>query len=461
MSVSTPGARDAAGTAPGSVDDKTAVPAAAVDVPAAIWLVTDVYPPGCGGSGWSTHALAQTLAARGHDVEVICLDPGARGVSQRVFEGIRVSELGVRRARRNPARRLGARDYAHRALEAYLTARLAAAPEVELLHAQHLHSGPPTIAAAMRCGRGAVQTLRDYWPVCLHGTSFWNGAECPGCSTSDLTGCMSEYWRWPRPLARLMVPWARRRLAERRAGVEAAGRVIAVSDWVRRRIERETTTARFSVLPNIVDGAATRAAAEAAAPLDLPCDDFLVAAGKLVETKGFASMLSALAGAGCRLPVVIAGAGPQRDLLRRQAADLGLDLHLPGWVAHPTLLRLIASARGFLLPGTWNEPLSRLLLEALALGIPVVAWPSGGNTEHLEAGVDALVVEDTEQLRAALAVLDDPQRARALGAAGAELARRSFSPEAVYPQLIAAYREALAAQPAAGEENAAVAGPAR
>jgi len=436
-------------------------PGAAGGAPATVWLVTDVYPPGCGGSGWSTHALAQTLATRGHDVEVIGLDPAARGVSQRVFEGIRVSELGVARARRNPARRLGTRDYAHRALEAYLVARLAAAPEVDLLHAQHLHSGPPAIAAATRCDRAAVQTLRDYWPVCLHGTSFWNGAECPGCSVTDLTGCMSEYWGWPRPLARLMVPWARRRLAERRAGVEAAGRVVAVSDWVRRRIEREATAARFCVLPNMVDGAATRAAAEVAAPLELPCDDFLVAAGKLIETKGFGPMLAALAEAGCRLPVVIAGSGPQRDRLRRQAADLGIDLYLPGWVAHPTLLRLIASARGFLLPGAWNEPLSRLLLEALALGTPVIAWPSGGNTEHLEAGVDALVVEDAEQLRAALAVLDDPQRARAVGAAGAELARRSFSPEAVYPRLIAVYQEALAARPAAADGMTAAAGSAR
>jgi glycosyltransferase involved in cell wall biosynthesis len=429
--------------------------------PRAVWLVTDVYPPGCGGSGWSTHALAQTLAARGHEIEVIGLDPGARGVSQRVFEGIRISELGVARARRNPARRLGARDYAHRALEGYLTARLADAPEVELLHAQHLHSGPPAVAAAARCGRAAVQTLRDYWPVCLHGTSFWNGAECPGCSVADLTGCMGEYWRWPRPLARLMVPWARRRLAQRRAGVEAAGRVIAVSDWVRRRIEREAPAARFCVLPNMVDGAATRVAADTAPLLELPFDDFLVAAGKLVETKGFGPMLAALAEAGGRLPVVIAGAGPQRDALRRQAADLGLDLHLPGWIAHPTLLRLIASARGFLLPGAWNEPLSRLLLEALALGTPVIAWPSGGNTEHLEAGVNALVVEGAGQLRAALAVLDDARRAGALGAAGAELARRSFSPEAVYPRLIAVYQEALAARPAAGEGRAAAAGTAR
>jgi glycosyltransferase involved in cell wall biosynthesis len=423
-------------------DDESAV---------AVWLVTDVYPPGCGGSGWSTHQLALTLAERGHAVEVIAIDPARDGVSQRVFEGIEVSELGVVRARRNPLRRLGATDYAHRALQRYLSARLQETPEVRVVHAQHLHSGPPAVAAAAGSGRASVQTLRDYWPVCLHGTSWWNGAECPGCSTANLSGCMREYWRWPRPLARFMVPWARRRLAARRAGVEAADRVITVSDWVRRRIGREVPEARYEVLPNIVDAEATRAAARAAPPLDLPrWDRYVVAAGKLVATKGFADMLAALAEAGCTLPVVIAGAGPQRRALARQASELELDVHLPGWVPHSSLLRLVDGAHAFLLPGAWNEPLSRLLLEALALGAPVIAWRSGGNPEPLESGVNAFVIDSADELRDALAALEDRDRARQVGIAGAELARRAFSADAVYPRLLQVYQAALRRHGASG-----------
>jgi glycosyltransferase involved in cell wall biosynthesis len=415
--------------------------------PRSVWLITDVYPPGCGGSGWSAHALAQTLIVRGHEVEVIALDAACRGVSQRVFEGVRVSELGVRRAHRNPWRRLGSRDYAHRMLEGYLSRRLAEQPEVELLHAQHLHSGPPAVAASGRHGRAAVQTLRDYWPVCLHGTSWWNDAECSGCNVANLTGCMQEYWGWPRPLARLMVPWARRRLAARRAGIEAAGRVITVSDWVRRRVAREVPAARCEVLPNMVDAGATRAAAAAAPPPELPWQEpYLVAAGKLVGTKGFEPMIAALAAAGCRMPVVLAGSGPLRERLERRAADAGLRLWLPGWVEHGALLRLIDGAHAFLLPGAWNEPLSRLLLETLALGTPAIVWRSGGNTEHLTPGVDAFVIDDAGGLRAALAALEDPERAGVVGAAGAELARRSFSPEAVYPRLLGIYRDAVAAR---------------
>ena len=413
---------------------------------AAIWLVTDVYPPGCGGSGWSTHALARTLDHRGHSVEVISIDPGASGVSQRVFDGIRVVEVGVRSARRNPLRRLGGRDYAHVHMERYLSERLRDDHDVRILHAQHLHSGAPTVAAAARHGRASVQTLRDYWPVCLHGTSWWQGTECSGCTTANLVGCMNEYWRWPRPLARLMVPWARRRLESRRAAVEAAGRVITVSDWVRRRIEPEAPAARYEVVPNIVDADETRRSATAADDLEhRPQGTYLVAAGKLVPTKGFDQMLSALAAAGSSAPVILAGTGPESSRLRRQAGELGVDVMFPGWVAHPRLLRLIAGAKAFLLPSAWSEPLSRLLLEALALGTPVITWRSGGNPENLTEGVDAFVVDDAEDLRAALAAIDEAPRRQQIGAAGERLARRRFAPDAVYPRLVEVYAGALTA----------------
>ena len=410
----------------------------------AVLLVTDVYPPGCGGSGWSTHALAQVLAAHGHPVEVVSLDPSRVGLTQRVFEDINIVELGLRRERRSPLRRLGRRDYAHDALQRYLEARLDSKPAVQLVHAQHLHSGPPAVAAAARCGLGSVVTLRDYWPVCLHGTSWWNREECPGCTTANLAGCMREYRRWPAPIARLMVPWARRRLAARRTGIESAGQIITVSRWVQQRVERELKGARYVVLPNMVDADGARAAARSAASLDLPFDgDYLMAAGKLAATKGFDRLLATLGAAASELPLVIAGDGPEQEHLRRQAKGMPFEGFFPGWVPHVSLLRLISGARALLLPSAWNEPLSRLLIESMALGTPVITWRSGGNPEHLESGVDAFVVDTVEDLRHALADLARPGRVREVGAAGERTARQRFAPSAVYPKLMEIYDVAM------------------
>ena len=49
-----------------------------MSVPLGVLLVTDAFPPVCGGSGWSTWELARGLSARGHHVEVVKVDTGAR-----------------------------------------------------------------------------------------------------------------------------------------------------------------------------------------------------------------------------------------------------------------------------------------------------------------------------------------------------------------------------------------------
>ena len=301
-----------------------------------IWLVTDVYPPDCGGSGWSTHALATTLIENGNRVEVIGIDPGSTVLTQRLYEGVPVSELGVGAARRSPRRRLGARDYAYKALYDYLAERLVDEPEVDILHAQHLHSGPPSLAVARRFDRGAVLTLRDYWPVCLHGTSWWGGDVCPGCTTERLVGCMGEYWGWPRAAARLMVRWADRRLAARRAAISRAHKVVAVSEALRGRVEADLSGVSFAVVPNIVDAAASEAAAaaaeESAASL-MPegiAGPFLLTAGKLEPTKGFDLLLDALADAGTPWPLLVAGAGSARSALERASRPSRVPGALPG-----------------------------------------------------------------------------------------------------------------------------------
>lgn len=406
--------------------------------------MTDVYPPDCGGSGWSTHALALALADVGHRVEVIAVDPQGRWPTRRVFEDVRITEVGVRAARRNPVRRLGARDYAHAALRSYLEDRLDREPEVDLVHGQHLHGGPPAVEAARSRGRAAVVTLRDYWPVCLHGTSWWGGEVCPGCSTANLTGCMSEYWGWPRPVARIMVGWAGRRLRTRRRGLAGAHVVVTVSEAVRRRIAGDVGEVDLAVVPNMVDADDT-----ADVPLDsgqaAPAGPFLIAAGKLGPTKGFAPLLEALDAAGCPWPLLLAGRGPQRRRLEERARELDLPVRFLGWVRHAELLALVRRARALVLPSVWDEPLSRLLLEAMSVGTPVVAWATGGSPEVIEDGVDGWLVREPGDLARALRALeDDATRARAAEAARRTV-RHRFAPGAVLPRLEEVYRRALRA----------------
>jgi glycosyltransferase involved in cell wall biosynthesis len=337
---------------------------------------------------------------------------------------------------------LGARDYSYRVLADYLEERLHREPDVDVLHAQHLHSGPPAIRVGCAHGRATVLTLRDYWPVCLHGTSWWGAAACDGCSTATLTGCMQEYWKWPRPIARAMVGWARRRLDARKAGVRAAHSVLAVSHTVKQRVERDLPGAALSVVPNMVDPVLLEATAASVpgAGVESP---YVLTAGKLQPTKGFDLLLRALGEMGSTMPLLVAGDGPMRRALEEQARALRLPVRFLGWVSHDQLLRLQQQAHAVVLPSAWDEPLSRIVLETMALGVPVVAWARGGNPEMIEPGVSGWLVSRTGDLAHAMAELASPDRRREVALGARRRVASRYTPDVVYPAVAAAYEAAI------------------
>ncbi len=409
-----------------------------------VWLVTDVYPPGCGGSGWSTHALARVLSDHGHNVSVIVIDQACNDVTTREYEGVEVTSVGVREAR-TVRNRLGSRDFSHDAVATYLEARLRAEPGVDILHAQHLHSSPPTIEVGRAHGRATLATIRDYWPVCLHGTDWWNSAHCEGCTTSNLRGCMTENWRWPTPVSHLMVGWARRRLDARASGLGAADRVLAVSEAVRQRIEGALPETDVAVVPNIVDPDAVRAAVSPDQGQGHGAAPYLLTAGKLQPTKGFNLLLSAIREIDIEMPLIVAGDGPSRVALEAQAAAMAVNATFLGWVDHSRLLGLQRDAHAVILPSAWDEPLSRLVLETMGLGTPVVAWARGGNLEMIESGVSGWLVRDPSDLRRALAELQSEGRRLQVSRGALTRVSERYSPAAVYPVVAAAYADAVKA----------------
>ena len=59
-----------------------------------VLIATDSFPPGCGGSGWSTYELARGLRARGHELTIVQPRPGRRD-GEREYDGFVVREIGV------------------------------------------------------------------------------------------------------------------------------------------------------------------------------------------------------------------------------------------------------------------------------------------------------------------------------------------------------------------------------
>lgn len=160
-----------------------------------------------------------------------------------------------------------------------------------------------------------------------------------------------------------------------------AGRVLATS----RRMADELAalgvpSGRLVVLPNPVDVERLRALAIRPRRHD-GVGVRLVAAGRLVEQKGFDRLIPLLAGMP-DLHLTILGDGPLRDGLRALAERHGVALDLPGFAVDAPAW--FAGADAVVMPSRW-EGMPNVALEALACGTPVIATPESGGIAELAA----------------------------------------------------------------------------
>ncbi|HET8627139.1 MAG TPA: glycosyltransferase family 4 protein [Thermomicrobiales bacterium] len=408
--------------------------------PLTVLLATDVFPPRCGGSGWSTYHLARALRARGHRVIVARPRTLPRGVASRVipYDGLPVHECPLPDVRVPLARGVARQERFWPRFAAFL-ADLAHRERADLIHGQHLLSVPAAVAAARRAGVPAVATVRDYWPTCPTGTRLPRCPDAPRCSAACQVCCLARGRRALRPAVHALLPYVRANLARRQRALREASRVIAVSNHVATVLRDAIPGLAPVVLPNFIDLSAVDAAGDAAPePRDGP---MVLYAGKLDYHKG-ADLLPAAVAAVPGARLVVAGDGPLADAVARECAARGVALDLRDQVPNEEVLRLMRAADALLSPARWEEPLSRTLLEAGAAGLPAVALATGGTPDIVADGETGLLVADPAGLGPALAaLLADPARRARLGAAARERIAAHFSEDAVVPRVEALYRE--------------------
>jgi glycosyltransferase involved in cell wall biosynthesis len=147
----------------------------------------------------------------------------------------------------------------------------------------------------------------------------------------------------------------------------------------------------------------------------------LVFAGRLGPQKALGVLLDALVAAP-DVALAVAGDGPERAGLERRARELGLDgrVSFLGTVPRARVLRLFRAADASVLPSAW-ENFPHTVVEALAVGCPVIATAVGGVPEIVRDGENGLLVapRDASALAAAIArFFADPDLRARLAQAG-------------------------------------------
>ncbi len=401
-----------------------------------ILIPTDAFPPICGGSGWSSYELARGLRARGHRLTVVQPRPGtSTGVRERTYDGFRVLEHGSPAPRVPYVRNYFKNERLYPVLADFL-AGIITSERVDLVHGQHVLTCIPSIAAAHHTSVPVVCTVRDYWPVCYWSDLIHTTDEsklCPGCSSSMMTQCIRPRAGALWPAALPMIPYMRANLARKRHGLAGAGAIVAVSTTIAADLRArapEVRATRLEIIPNPVNISALRTAGSASAPLQGP---YALYIGKLAPNKGTRHLVPTIVKAGLDWPLVIAGTGPDQEAIAADAARSGRDVRLIGWIDQAAAAAWMAHASLLIFPSRGPESLSRVLIEASALGVPIAAMNTGGTpdiivdeqTGLLSTTPDGLA-EDVRRLRA-----DADLRARLSAAARVHAEERFDAPSVV------------------------------
>ena len=77
-------------------------------------------------------------------------------------------------------------------------------------------------------------------------------------------------------------------------------------------------------------------------------------------------------------------------------------LHWPGELDMPSKVAMLQNAEALLMPMGWDEPFGLVMIEAMLVGTPVIAFPRGSAPEIVEDGVTGYLVPDADAMAAAI-----------------------------------------------------------
>lgn len=366
-----------------------------------------VHQPIDGGVGRHVSDLARGLAARGYEV-TLCSPQLPQGVLsdtegvRQVTEGVRHVTLDLRRAVA-PAQDMAV---------LWKLARVVRDTRPDIVHAHSSKAG-----AVARLGR----LLRPHVPVFYtpHGYAF------AGFFSSE------HERRAYREVERALAP--------------LASRVVCVCEAEARLAATVGPEKRVRVVYNGIEpagpGPVDPFMAELARRGPVVCALTQLRAGKGIET-----LIDAAPSVLERCPdlqIAVWGDGPELESLRSRASAAGVGevLHFPGASSHP--LAVLRSARVFAHPSL-AESFPYVILEAMSVGVPIVASDVGGIGEAVVDGQSGLLVAPGDARALAQALIDtlsDVNRGTGMGDAARARFQARFTAELMLDRLIGVYGE--------------------
>ena len=398
-------------------------------------MVTQFYPPVAGGQEQHVRNLARALVDRGHRVEVVTI--AADAPAGTTLDGS-VSVHRIRTTAQRVPQLYGdsARPHAMPIVDPGFRnaiGRLLAAGRFDIVHA-HDWSVGSAIGPARRSGVPVVLTQHDYSHVCATKRLMRGDEVCPGPAPIACIRCASS-WHGPvvGPAVALANAYGRRRPHQARGHVRPG----QLGGRGEHEIAGEEPLCRHPQL-HPRRPSRRRSLPRPGGPI--------VFVGDLSRDKGIEVLLEAHPRLDSPPDLVLAG-----RVVENTPLELPERVELRGLLDHMSVMDLMQTACVVVVPSIVPDCCPTVVLEAMAVGRPVVAAASGGIVDLVDDGVTGLLVPpgDPAALSTALAtVVNDCEAGAAMGRAALERVR-SFTASAVVGRVESLYGRLMSGLPPA------------
>ncbi|MBC7917465.1 MAG: glycosyltransferase family 4 protein [Rhodoferax sp.] len=329
-----------------------------------ILIACSAYPPDIKGGGEkSVQILAQSLSTRGHTVRILTVadkagdrldGDGATRISQvaspNIYWNFHPQSSTFKKVIWHALD-----NFNPRATRVVAKAIQDFRPDI-VVSSSLENFGPAIWRASRRMGVPVVHILRSYYVKCLRGTMFSNGRSCDGacaeCSVLTLG---------------------------RRVAARDVNGLIGISDFILNQHIPIFPKAMHLSIPNAVPATDTPVRRRAVAPV--VTFGYL---GRLEPEKGIQEILEVFGQLPDHCHLLVAGTGRDDYASKLREKYSSERIRFVGWVPAESVYPVIDFA---VIPSLWNEPFGRVVIEAYAHGVPVVAAARGGLTELVRDGV--------------------------------------------------------------------------
>lgn len=312
-------------------------------------------------------------------------------------------------------------------------------PEVVHVHNFFPVLSPSIFSACNDANTPVVWTLHNFRVTCANGLLFRNGTVCEKCVSHSVFPAIRHRCYRGSPLGSAtvasMIAWHRFHGTWK----DKVSRFIALNSFARDLYVRSGIPEnKISIKPNFVQD-----------PQTLLADSHnyvregALFVGRLSSEKGLDILIRAWRSIP-HIRLTIIGDGPERAAIERNAPP---NVHFAGYKPSEEVRQAMAGAKALIVPSTWYENFPMTVVEAMALGTPVVASKLGALDSIIRDGANGLhfTPGDAEDLAAAVRrAFASPSLLEYIGSQARLMWEQDLSPQRNLTKLLEIYRMACA-----------------